>query len=439
VDEPEYGDFVWIYWTVGTQFGSAGKVSGHEYTEQIEHILTAGYGVLTTQPANPGSVPTNPNAGISAAKVQELIDNLDFLTAAEGNATYATPKVVNPDALLKWRASLGTRNTAPVEVFVSGNSNWEGTGATTYPERFPKVLQDFLRARLQPAGKVGAVWPSFTWPNMTPVPTGQPFSSTGAVTKSSQFGLGRRGFKLDPTGVLTIPFVGDRVIIPYTKASLGAKFTIVLDGGAPVAIDSYAGTQVRAAWDSGALTRGDHTVVVTFDATSTAGRSAYLNGAIIYDGDYNGGIRVHDHSTHGVTINSFATTTFGWTGEFAAKTWSLGILGFGENDIASTPAQYKTDYLAYIAKLREFGMASSLLICHGPKAQAANAAVWKALGDAEREIAEDDPDIAWLDLSKAVPGNAEGGATLGIYYDGTHFNGKGQGMKADIVASALLP
>jgi YD repeat-containing protein len=89
MDEPEFGDYVWVYWLVGTQFGAAGKITGNEYDQRMENVLTAGYGVLTERPDTPGAVPTNPNAGISAAKVQELIDGLDFLTAAEGNATYA--------------------------------------------------------------------------------------------------------------------------------------------------------------------------------------------------------------------------------------------------------------------------------------------------------------------------------------------------------------
>lgn len=382
-------------------------------------------------------LPDNPAAGQSGHRTAHTKIHSGLKSVKEELETRL--RVVNEDALLYWRLALATRNTAPVNVFISGNSNWEGTGASTYNERFPKVLQDFLRKQFQPVDKIGATWPSFCWPNMTPVPTGQPFSSTGTVSKSSQFGLGRRGFKIESTGVLTVTFTGDRVIVPYTKATGAAKFTIALDGGAATNIDSYAATQSRAAWDSGALTRGSHTVVVTFDETSTAGRSVYLNGIITYDGDYAGGIRVHDHSTHGVTVSSFASNTFGWTGEFASHTWALGILGFGENDTASTPAQYKTDYLAYIAKLREYGMASTILLCHGPKPQATNAAVWESFGEVEREIAESDSKIAWVDLSKYVPGNQEGGSALGIYYDGTHFNAKGQGMKADIISNTLRP
>lgn len=54
-------------------------------------------------------------------------------------------------------------------------------------------------------------------------------TTTGPVSKSSQFGLGRRCFKLDETGMLTFPFTGDRVVVPYTRASGRAKFTITLD------------------------------------------------------------------------------------------------------------------------------------------------------------------------------------------------------------------
>lgn len=56
------------------------------------------------------------------------------------------------------------------------------------------------------------------------------------------------------------------------------------------------------------------------------------------------------------------------------------------------------------------------------------ATVWDFFAAVERDIALENPDVAWLDLAKRIPGYDTGGNALGIYVaDGLRFLAAGQG------------
>lgn len=71
------GDYVYVYWYIGTQYGGAGSVSGQEYTPQIKALLDSGYGFQTTKPAGGGTVPTNPNQPVYPAQLATALAALD--------------------------------------------------------------------------------------------------------------------------------------------------------------------------------------------------------------------------------------------------------------------------------------------------------------------------------------------------------------------------
>lgn len=351
--------------------------------------------------------------------------------------------LTNPDGLMKWWVALGKRQSNPVNVVVSGNSKREGTGATNYADRFPLALQDRLRQQFQPAGVVGAAVPNVHLAGMSPLPANLPYTIGGSAA-GSQYGFGGRGFKAISGTTITIPFTGTRAKIRYYRASGAGILNIVLDGAAPVTVDSWvSGASSFAVWDTGALARGAHTLVVTRDAATTAGRDVFLGDVEIFDGDEAKGIRVYDASRHGVTANGLYTSLTGWIaggGEFAAiGGWGLLVLGLGENDTALTAAQYKTEILGVINLFRTNGFASSVLLIHDAKpGNVVDSALWDAFGQVEREIALADPAVAHLDLSSIVPDYDVTNA-LGVYSDDRHNTSGGQGWEADLVASVLMP
>lgn len=349
-------------------------------------------------------------------------------------------RLVNPTALRKWYAALGARRTTPVRVAVTGNSNWEGTGATDYSDRLPVVLQEHLRRAVQPAGIVGAAYPNIHLAGMSPVPANPPYTVTGSAA-GSQYGLGGRGFKLVSGTSVSVPFTGDRVRVHYVRASAGGILNLVLDGGAAVTIDTFtSGAQANGVWDSGALTVGAHTLVLTRDAATTAGRDGYVGDVETFNGDYTAGIRVYDHARHGVTASGLYTSQTGWSDEWAALApWHLIVMGLGENDTARTPAQYKSDIQGLIAFHRASprSYTGSFLLVHGPKPSDITQTVWDSFGLVEREIALSDADVACLDLTRDIPGVSDA-TGLGIYADTKHKNSAGQGWAADVIADVLL-
>jgi len=88
----QLGDYVYVYWVVGTQYGDAGKVTGEEYTTHLAELIESGYGILTSKPTGPGTTPpVNPD-GLMVSRKFVMDAFADFQTAV--GATYATTSSV---------------------------------------------------------------------------------------------------------------------------------------------------------------------------------------------------------------------------------------------------------------------------------------------------------------------------------------------------------
>ena len=88
------GDYVWVYWLVGTQYGDAGEVTGEEFTNHIGQLVSAGYGTLTTRPPGPGTTPpSNPNAMVS----RDYVDRRLAEAKNAADAAYAPAGGVIPE------------------------------------------------------------------------------------------------------------------------------------------------------------------------------------------------------------------------------------------------------------------------------------------------------------------------------------------------------
>jgi hypothetical protein len=367
----------------------------------------------------------------------ELTDTIGMV----GGTMFDRIQVVNPGGLRRFWLALGKRQSSPVRVAVAGNSKREGTGATNNVDRFPLALQDRLRRAFQPSGVPGAIESNIHLAGMNPVPAGMQYTVSGGSAAGSQYGFGGRGFKLIAGVTVMVTFYGDRVLIHYLRAGGGSLIDFSIDGGAVQTVDSYTnGAQAVATFDTGPLSRGAHTITMTRNAGSAGGRDGYIGDVQAFDGDYAKGVRVFDASRHGVTALDLSAAQGGWYIEFQAiGGFELVIIGLGENDAARSKAQYKSDILALIAKFRAFGFTGSFLLMHDAKpGNIADAALWASFGEAEKEIALADADVASVDLSRAVPAYDVANA-LGVYADDRHCTSAGQGWQADLVAAALAP
>ncbi|AXH89395.1 SGNH/GDSL hydrolase family protein [Micromonospora aurantiaca] len=348
-------------------------------------------------------------------------------------------------ALRKWWAALAGRYTEPVSVVVMGDSNSEGTGATTsVHRRWQQVLQAQLRARFQPPGVKGAAVPYISAsPRMYLVPSDYERTATAGVGESS-YGLGQRSATIPAGESVTLAFVGRHAKLHARKGPEVGRYRIVLDGGTPVVVDGAAanGANGQVIWDSGMLPAGRHTVQISRDPSSkTAAAAVYPEGLMTYDGDEKAGVRVVDSARGGAKVGDFiGLNAWNWYQPFGAlPAKGLLILPWGANDATSgtSPEAFRAGLEALIVLARGNGFAGSVLLVHMPKRGTASEQVWADYRTQMEAIAASDPDVAVLDLRARIPD--KGGDDLGVYFDEVHYNDRGQAMIADQIASAILP
>lgn len=130
---PKLGDFVWVYWLIGTQYASAGTVTGAEYTEHIAALIDAGYGALTERPSSTTKPPVNPYSGVSRLEVEKLIAQMSddrYITREQAETDFATaPLVSRTGEHDGGRAFMqNVRFEGPVRMGVAGDSTGNATG-----------------------------------------------------------------------------------------------------------------------------------------------------------------------------------------------------------------------------------------------------------------------------------------------------------------------
>ena len=351
-------------------------------------------------------------------------------------------------ALRKWWAALAGRYAEPVSVVVMGDSNAEGTGATTsVSRRWQQVLQAQLRARFQPPGVKGAAVPYVSAsPRMILIPGDYERTATAGVTESS-YGLGQRSATIPAGESVTLGFVGRHAKLYAHKGPEVGKYRIVLDGGTAVVVDGYAasGVNSQVIWDSGILAAGRHTVQISRDPYSKATAAAvYPEGLMTFDGDEAAGVRVVDSARGGTKVADFTgLNAFNWHVSFGAIPGKgLLILPWGANDSTggTSPEAFRSSLEDLITLARGNGFTGSVLLVEMPKRGNADPQVWADYRTQMEGLAAADADVAVLDLRARIPDQGTDEAkTLGIYFDEVHFNDRGQGMIADQIATAILP
>jgi len=350
----------------------------------------------------------------------------------------------------KYQARLANRYTTPANILCIGDSFTEGTGATVLARRWLNLVQTQLRARYQPAGVTGAALcyiPAF--PGAGGTITDWPVTRTGNITKVTWGGLGLHlaSFNADGTGVLTFTFTGTSAKLLYPKGTFG-KMSVVVDGGAATVIDQFSGTVGGGfAYNITGLSAGAHTVVVTRDATSVAGRTIAIEGLVVWNGDEAAGVRVIEAAHHGTAINQYSDSfnlNF-WPGSIAALgTLAAIVIGLGYNDAtaADSVATMKTNMQALITKLRSAptNFAGTIFVVYWPLRTGTDATKWTQWGTALEEIEAADANVKLIRIRGAIPDEGTGytdASNLGLYESTNHFNDAGNVFTSDIFVSEL--
>lgn len=345
--------------------------------------------------------------------------------------------------LANWAAAFDSA-TSNAKIVTMGDSITEGTGNSTMLNRWPSVLQRKLcEIRGQRAFASYSYIPGYAVTSVA----GQPVTRTGTITRQNSWGICGRSASLNAAdAVLTMTFTGDRFKLLYFRGSTSGVISVVIDGGAPTLIETNS---VRlgliganaVAWDSGALSMGTHTVVVTRDDSSGAGEVVIVEGFTTYNGDYTGGVKVLDGAYHGSTSSTFTSSQMTTTADaiVAAGGADLIIMAWGTNDGLITSAQFKTNIEAYISALRARGITCTILLLGVYKAQS-NAAIWDGHMNALRDIAATDSSVAFLNLVEHmpdVPSPYNAMNSLGLFADNLHPSDAGSEWIAQAVCNML--
>lgn len=348
--------------------------------------------------------------------------------------------------LTAWKTALANWGTAKAQVVVVGDSISEGSDAGIIQARWQTVLQDVLRDRL---GVVeGADFPFIPTMEATSA-TGMPAVVEGNVTLDQNWGFGWRTGVIRDTGKLTFTFTGTSAAIMYARQGATGVMRVVVDGGAPVLVNTNSvttglGGSDAVLWGTGALAAGVHTVVVTRDVSSGTDQTPFVQGLLTYNGDETSGIRIIDAAHSGYRSANMDATRTRTTAKavMAAGGASLVVIAMGTNDTlyATTQVEYKANINRMIAAMRTEGYAGSFLLIHWYKTSAETEATWAPYGQTLAEIAAADPSIAYLNMRKHMPDLPSpytDVAGLGLFAGNLHPNATGHGWIAQTLASVL--
>ena len=291
-----------------------------------------------------------------------IVDKRSLLTWT--NSLYDHRLVFGPE-LQWWRGALAKvlAKTGKARVWVVGDSMFEGYGPSTVALRPIEQVRQYLQALWraggdgfvppQHAGGIANEWTVAGSPDMT----------------DYGFGIGRHGVYLNAAGQsFTITKTCDRFKLLYTSGSTG-YLSVTIDGGAATLIDtnSASGKSGRV-WDSGALTLGSHTIVVSANSTratangyTTGTYVAFFDGAIFYNSDYTVGVEVLNsaHSGYQATaFNGSVAANAEWAEAADTMPPDLVIVEFGLNELGNggiSQATYKQALIDIVANLKTKG------------------------------------------------------------------------------------
>lgn len=351
--------------------------------------------------------------------------------------TSKAPSGLPSEVLRPWYAAIANRDNARANVVLLGDSITAGQGASTYANGYSRRLAKILRQRLGlpiggtgfvPAGNAGVT--GYTWPA----------SPSTSIPSNTDYGLSRNILNFQNAGdSVTFTVTGDSADI-ITLGNFGT-ISWKVDGGAATNISGGPGSPTPYLTHISLGSAGQHTVTVT----SVSAGGGFIDGLIVYNGDYASGVTVHDAGHYGwatVQWSGGSTGSGNWPASVAAM--NPGVVGIclGTNDIGFplTAAQFQTNLTSVIADIRAALTAPLppfvLVALPAPAAYASG--TWQPFIDAMNNVAAADSSVLVADLSLRLPGGAVD--TLGLHAaDGLHFTNKGHAVIADALASFLLP
>lgn len=357
-------------------------------------------------------------------------------------------------ALRNWYQALAGRDYAAAKIVGVGDSWMEYRTATAFGRQWTQLLPKRLRARFPTAGIGSGGGIGYVPIQNVSIfaPYANPWTVAGAVTQNfTSGGLGLRYSVFGAAGqTATINFTGTHAVIHYLKAANSRVGYYKVDGGAAVTFETNNGAVSDNGFVTvGPLASGAHTLEVGW----SSGGQVYLAGAAFYDGDLNSGIQFYEggHTAYRTT-DYLAVPAL--DDRIAAINPQLLIGALGQNDFAQgaglfiSAAQFKTNWLTYIARLRAKGVTASILLLTSADTtaikNAGQTSSWADFVQAAREIAAEDTGgpggasgVAHIALSEPGRIPASPGAAGGLWADAAHGGDVIQSWIADVLVPPL--
>lgn len=234
------------------------------------------------------------------------------------------------------------------------------------------------------------------------------------------------------SGVRAVKGEGTAIDVAYERLSGGGTFTVSVDGGAPVQVNT-AGAQGYLHYTVTGLTDGPHTVVITKTGTAVV----RISGISIYRAY---GLMVHNLARSGATAEEYAAFTAGGIHHRRFNSLTPGsvvgtvFLSLGANDLYlnnRTAAQVK----GYLQTIKELWAQQDIILLNYPEVSAPSSegpALHRVLYDLA-----DEWDVPLIDNAARWGTFAEANAALVMSGDGTHPNSRYQGALGMQMASLL--
>ena len=365
-----------------------------------------------------------------------------------------------PNTLKSLQVAIGNRDFSPINMVFWGTSMTEGgpgVAASIGPNngwrRWLNKVQNQLRSRFplndkNIVGSTGFIPPFYKSFNAggtktliagdanNVAPSGVTYS--GNLTGYGS-GLGNRAVGLSTASDwIQFTFTGDAFdLFLSTHTTASTVCSVSVDGGAAVNKTLPATTLTPDKYSITGLTTGTHTVKVSWVSTGPV----VVTGLMPYNGDVNNGIRLWDAGRGSAKITDVGTLNgVGFKHLGLINPYLVGIeWGYNEyfGNVAS--AAFKANLQSFVAACQANVSASTIfLFINWPKPTHPSTPIepWSNYVQAIKDVASATANSIILDLSQSLPDSSD--TSLGILYDGVHFNDKGSGHVADLITSFFV-
>jgi hypothetical protein len=287
----------------------------------------------------------------------------------------------------------------PVDIWWMGDSLLGGTNAAGADNMVVQRVMHALREAYPIDGVIGG----WNWIPADNTAIGPQLTGT---TASVACGPGNSGKQLTSSGAtLTWTNLFCTSFDLRFRFSAGDSVSITIDGGSPVTVTAGS-TNTNQLWNSGALTLGNHTVVIT----QLAGTPTLIGG-FIYNGDETIGIRSINAARPGAKIADLLTAGGGsedwlnFVGPGNMTQPALAVIEFTANDATNyNAATFQTYLTSLVGKLQGAGVKSFLFLGAHRRVDSPSVTIdpWDNYVDVMRNVCAATPFSAALILDDAI-------------------------------------